>query len=136
MGFGYMPEDRRLVPGLNVEDNVLMPLTSLGRKDAARLDWVYSLIPEIKVFRTRMPSLLSGGQQKLVGLARALIGGTRELLLDEPTEGVAPLLQSRIRSILSDIGGQGFLVLIAESNSGYLSGIGQIHFIERGRITS
>jgi branched-chain amino acid transport system ATP-binding protein len=137
MGFGYMPEDRRLVPGLTVEDNVLMPLTSLGRKDAARLDWVYSLIPEIKVFRTRMPSLLSGGQQKLVALARALIAGTRVLLLDEPTEGVAPLLQSRIRKILSDIGGQGLLVLISESNSGYLSGVaGQLYFIERGRITS
>lgn len=135
LGFGYMPEDRRLIPNLNVEENVLMPLTSLGKKDSARLDWVYSLIPEVKEFRARLPSLLSGGQQKLVALSRALVAGTRVLLLDEPTEGVAPLLQARIRKILAEIGNEDRLVLVAESNSSYLSGIAHhIYFIERGRV--
>ena len=56
LGFGYMPEDRRLIPNLSVEENVLMPLTSLGKKDAARLDGLYSMIPEVKELRSRMPS--------------------------------------------------------------------------------
>jgi len=137
LGFGYMPEDRRLVPSLSVEDNILMPLTSLGRKDPARLERVYSLIPEVAEFRARLPSLLSGGQQKLVALARALVAGTQVLLLDEPTEGVAPLLQGRIRKILTEIGSGGSLVLITESNSGYLSGLAQhLYFIERGKIAT
>ncbi len=135
LGFGYMPEDRRLVPNLSVEENVLMPLTSLGRKDPARLEWVYSLIPEVKEFRARLPSLLSGGQQKLVALSRALVAGTRVLLLDEPTEGVAPLVQVRIRKILAEVGNEDRLVLVAESNSKYVSGLAdRVYFIERGRI--
>jgi len=136
LGFGYMPEDRRLIPSLSVEENVLMPLTSLGKKDAARLEWVYSMIPEVKELRSRMPSLLSGGQQKLVALSRALVAGTRVLLLDEPTEGVAPLLQVRIRKILREIGGGDRLVLVSESNPSYLADLAHhVYFIERGRIT-
>lgn len=136
LGFGYMPEDRRLIPNLSVEENVLMPLTSLGKKDAARLEWVYSMIPEVKELRSRMPSLLSGGQQKLVALSRALVAGTRVLLLDEPTEGVAPLLQVRIRKILREIGGGDRLVLVSESNPSYLADLAHhVYFIERGRIT-
>jgi branched-chain amino acid transport system ATP-binding protein len=135
LGFGYMPEDRRLVPDLSVEDNILLPLLALGIKDAARLEWVYSLVPEAKALRERLPTLLSGGQQKLVALARALMAGTRVLLLDEPTEGVAPLLQERIRTILRTFSRTGALVLIAESNSTYLPEMADgLYLIERGRV--
>ena len=136
LGFGYMPEDRRLIPDLSVEDNVLMPLISLGMRNPKRLDWIYSLMPEVKELRTRLPSLLSGGQQKFVALARALMAGSQVLLLDEPTEGVAPLVQVRISKVLRDISSSGALILIAESNSKYLSGIAQqLYLIERGRIS-
>ena len=136
LGFGYMPEDRRLIPDLSVEDNVLMPLISLGMRNPKRLDWIYSLMPEVKELRTRLPSLLSGGQQKFVALARALMAGSQVLLLDEPTEGVAPLVQVRISKVLRDISSSGALIFIAESNSKYLSGIAQqLYLIERGRIT-
>ncbi len=135
LGFGYMPEDRRLIPDLTVEDNVLMPLTSLGARNPQRLDWIYSLLPEVKELRSRLPTLLSGGQQKFVALARALMAGTKVLLLDEPTEGVAPLLQARIGKVLRDISGSGSLIFIAESNSKYLSAIAErVYLIERGEI--
>ena len=136
LGFGYMPEDRRLIPDLSVEDNVLMPLISLGMRNPKRLYWIYSLMPEVKELRTRLPSLLSGGQQKFVALARALMAGSQMLLLDEPTEGVAPLVQVRISKVLRDISSSGALIFIAESNSKYLSGIAQqLYLIERGRIS-
>ena len=136
LGFGYMPEDRRLIPSLSVEENVLMPLTSLGTRNPARLEWIYSLMPEVKELRARMPSLLSGGQQKFVALARALMAGTRVLLLDEPTEGVAPLIQIRISTVLRDVGKSGALILIAESNSKYLTGLAEhLYLIERGRVS-
>ena len=136
LGFGYMPEDRRLIPDLSVEENVLMPLISLGRRNPERLDWIYSLMPEVKELRTRFPSFLSGGQQKFVALARALMAGTHVLLLDEPTEGVAPLVQARISKVLRDISSSGALLFIAESNSKYLSGMAeQLYLIERGKIS-
>jgi branched-chain amino acid transport system ATP-binding protein len=137
LGFGYMPEDRRLIPDLTVEDNVLMPLISLGQRNPERLAWIYSLMPEVKELRTRFPGLLSGGQQKFVALARALMAGTHVLLLDEPTEGVAPVVQARIGKVLQEMSSSGALILIAESNSKYLSGIAQrLYHIERGKISS
>jgi branched-chain amino acid transport system ATP-binding protein len=136
LGFGYMPEDRRLIPDLSVEDNVLMPLISLGQRNPERLAWIYSLMPEVKELRGRLPGLLSGGQQKFVALARALMAGTHVLLLDEPTEGVAPVVQARIGKVLQEISSGGALIFIAESNSKYLSGIAEkLYHIERGKIS-
>ena len=96
-GIGYMPEDRRLVPEFTVEENVRLPALSLKMRGAdRRLDWIFGLIPEVAQFRARPPLELSGGQQKMVALARALMGGTRMLLLDEPFEGLAPALARRL----------------------------------------
>ncbi|MDI3515551.1 MAG: branched-chain amino acid transport system ATP-binding protein, partial [Rhodocyclaceae bacterium] len=93
LGVSYLPEDRRLIPELTVEENILMPAWANGLKDAAqRLQWIYGLMPEVRDFRDRRALQLSGGQQKLVALARALMPGRRLLLLDEPFEGVAPVL--------------------------------------------
>ena len=93
LGIGYMPEDRRLIPDLTVEENILLPAWAIGLADAAkRLATVYEIIPEAREFAQRKALQLSGGQQKLAALARALMCGTRLLLLDEPFEGVAPVL--------------------------------------------
>lgn len=138
LGIGYMPEDRRLVPTLTVEENVLLPTWATGAESTEqRLQWIYGLMPEIAEFRKRPASALSGGQQKLVALARALMIGTQTLLLDEPTEGIAPVLAKRMLDILTDLKGAGLSVLITESNDKHLSGLlDGLYIIERGSVAA
>ena len=108
LGIGYMPEDRCLVPQLTVEENILLPLWVADHLDRkARLDFVYGVIRELTELRHRKALLLSGGQQKLVALGRALAIGTRCLLLDEPFEGIAPALSERLSEVLASLQGQG-----------------------------
>lgn len=117
LGIGYMPEDRGLVPELSVEENILVPLWATSVADtAARLAFVYQVLPELQEMRERRALLLSGGQQKLVALARALAVGTRLLLLDEPFEGVAPALSARLSEVIASLRGRELSVLIAQSD--------------------
>ncbi|MDX1374631.1 MAG: ATP-binding cassette domain-containing protein [Burkholderiales bacterium] len=136
LGIGYMPEDRRLVPDLTAEENILVPVWATRSADhQRRLEWIYELIPEVAAFRTRPATELSGGQQKMVALARALIVGTRLLLLDEPTEGIAPVLARRFVEILRDLKAEGESVLVAESNDKHLHGLlDRMYVIERGSV--
>lgn len=136
MGIGYMPEDRRLVPELTVRENVLVPAWA-GRFDDAetRLAWIYGLMPEVESMATRKAMQLSGGQQKLVALARALMSGRKLLLLDEPFEGVAPALAHRLVEVLSNLKGEGLSVLLSESDSTHSADlIDALFVIERGRV--
>jgi branched-chain amino acid transport system ATP-binding protein len=102
LGLGYMPEDRRLVPTLSVEENILVPAWA-RRVDPGRLSTIYQLIPEVQALRHRPATQLSGGQQKLVALARAFMSGSKLLLLDEPFEGVAPSLVHRLVRAVRDL---------------------------------
>ena len=136
-GISYMPEDRRLIPSLTVEENILLPAWTNGIADAAeRLKWVYDLLPEIAQFRDRRALQLSGGQQKLVSLGRALMPGRNLLVLDEPFEGVAPVLSRRLSEVISDLGSSGLCVLISESDDSHSADlVAGSYRIERGTVS-
>jgi len=138
LGIGYMPEDRKLVPEFTAEENLLLPAWSTKMDSIQeRLAWVYGLIPEVEVFRRRSANQLSGGQQKLVALARALFCGEHMLLLDEPFEGVAPALAHRLAQIIFKLKSEGMAVLIADSNEQHIHElIDQSFLIERGAVSA
>lgn len=134
LGIGYMPEDRGLVPELTVEENIVLPLWVSPTLDLnQRLAWVYEVLPELKAMSDRRALLLSGGQQKLVALARALAVGTRLLLLDEPFEGVAPALSMRLSEVIRQLKSSDLSVLIAQSDINHASDLLDAQVvIERG----
>lgn len=137
-GISYLPEDRRLIPSLTVEENIMLPVWANKLADSTqRLDWVYSLIPEIAQFRDRKAMQLSGGQQKLVAMARALMPGNQLLILDEPFEGVAPVLSRRLSEVIAKLGQEGLCVLISESDDTHSADLVDALFrIERGSVTA
>jgi len=138
LGIGYMPEDRRLIPDLTVEENVLVPAWAAGLRDPReRLEKIYGLIPELRAFAPRKGLQLSGGQQKMAALGRALMCGTRFLLLDEPFEGVAPALAQRLVEVIAGLKKEGLTVLVSESDLQHSERmVDRVVTIDRGSISS
>jgi branched-chain amino acid transport system ATP-binding protein len=135
-GIGYMPEDRRIVPQLTVEENVLLPAWAAGHDGRERLARIYRLVPEVEALRERKGLQLSGGQQKLVALARALMSGTKLLLLDEPFEGVAPVLARRLVEVVASLRTEGLSVVLSESDLSHARGMLDVMFhIDRGTVS-
>ena len=138
LGIGYMPEDRRLIPELTVEENILVPAWALDLREARqRLEKIYGYIPELREFAPRKGSQLSGGQQKLAALGRALMCGTRFLLLDEPFEGVAPALAQRLAEVVASLKKEGLSVLVSESDLQHSERmVDRVVTIDRGAIAA
>ncbi|HYN15699.1 MAG TPA: ATP-binding cassette domain-containing protein [Terriglobales bacterium] len=136
-GIGYMPEDRRLIPELTAEENILLPAWAMdGAGTPERLKTIYQQIPELEQMAGRKALQLSGGQQKLVALGRALMCGTRLLLLDEPFEGVAPALAQRISEAVAGLRQEGMSILISESDLQHSARmLDRVFRIERGQVT-
>lgn len=138
LGIGYMPEDRRLVPQLTVEENILLPSWVIEGLDYQNsLRFIYELMPELEAMKDRKALLLSGGQQKMVALGRALMAGTRLLALDEPFEGVAPALAARLAEVISALRAEGRSILVAQSELGHTDEwMDREYVIERGEIVT
>lgn len=135
LGIGYMPEDRRLVGALSVEDNILMPAWATRRADGRqRLQYIYEIMPDVPPLAKRRASTLSGGQQKMVALARAVMTSTKLLLLDEPFEGLSPAAGEKFARTIQTLQREGLAALIAESDDKRLSFVNRIYTIERGEI--
>jgi len=140
LGIGYAPEERRLFGSFSVQENMLLPAQVLrlpAPEVTRRLDAVFALLPELKDLAPRRAAGLSGGQGKMVALGRALMVGTRAVLLDEPFQGLAPALAlryaealRRLHEALPDVA-----ILITESNPELLRPLVERTFvIERGEI--
>ncbi|OKO72320.1 ABC transporter ATP-binding protein [Bradyrhizobium sp. NAS80.1] len=137
LGIGYMPEDRRLVSGLSAEENILLPAWAVDAEDAqVQLARIYETIPELTGLRARKALQLSGGQQKLVALGRAMMAGRKLLLLDEPFEGVAPVLARRLAEVISGLRKKsGLSVILAESSMTHAHGLlDRVFTIDRGSV--
>ena len=134
LGIGYMPEDRGLIPELTVEENILLPSWTLKQLDGnERLSLVYKIMPELKEMSDRKALLLSGGQQKMAALGRALVAGTQLLLLDEPFEGVAPALSQRLGEVIRGLKKQNLSIILSQSELNHTEDIfDKQYVIERG----
>jgi branched-chain amino acid transport system ATP-binding protein len=142
LGIGYAPEDRRLFSAFTVEENILLPgrVAKLAPDELrARLERTYAVLPELKELANRPAGSVSGGQGKMVALGRALMLGTRLVILDEPFQGLAPVLAQRYAEALRRLRSQDkdITLLITESNPKLLSTFADVILtIERGEIES
>ena len=137
LGFGYMPEDRRLIGALTVEDNILIPAWATGRTDERqRLQYIYDIMPDVRPLSARRASTLSGGQQKMAALARAVMTGTKVLLLDEAFEGLSPASGEKFAGTIQALQREGLAILIAESDDKRLAFVDTTYTIERGEIVA
>ena len=135
LGIGYMPEDRRLIGRLTVADNLLLPAWSGGAANASgRLEYVYGLMPDLAALSARKAAQLSGGQQKMAALARALMSATKLLLLDEPFEGLSPGMGEKLAATIREVQRTGLSILVAESDVKRVGFVEQTYTIERGEI--
>ena len=134
-GIAYVPQGRRLFPEMTVEENLRVGALAARREFAERLDFLLALFPVLKDRMHTPARRLSGGQQQMVAMARALASSPRVLLLDEPTEGLQPSLLERIIETISELRVAGTTMLLVEQKVEVaLAAADRIAFIENGRI--
>jgi branched-chain amino acid transport system ATP-binding protein len=115
-GIAHVPEGRRLFPYLSVEDNLLLGAYAKGRPQPDDLERVFELFPRLRERRHQQAGTLSGGEQQMAAIGRALMLRPRLLMLDEPSLGLAPVLVEQIYSTIGDLRGRGFTILLVEQN--------------------
>ena len=134
-GIAHVPENRRLFPRLTVEENLRMGAFTAREKYQERLSLVYELFPRMKERRAQPAGTLSGGEQQMCAIGRALMSGPKLLLLDEPSAGLAPVVVQSIFELVRKICAEGYTVLIVEQNiRQVLKVVGRAYLLEAGRI--
>ena len=135
LGVGYVPEDRRIFPTLSVRDNLLIARAARGGRAGPGVDETLALFPKLADRRDAAGVTLSGGEQQMLTVARALMTAPELLLLDEPTEGLAPVIVEDLHRVLANITGGGSTVLLAEQNVEFVLGLSErAYVIDRGEI--
>jgi branched-chain amino acid transport system ATP-binding protein len=138
-GIGFVPEDRRIFPGLTVEENLTLGFLQVPRRpaagDRAALEAVYGHFPRLRERRRQLGTTLSGGEQQMLAIARVMVGEPTLLLVDEPSEGLAPMVVAEIYDILGEMRRAGRSILLVEQNVGQaLRLCDRFVAIERGRV--
>jgi branched-chain amino acid transport system ATP-binding protein len=116
LGIGLVPQGRYIFPSLSVKENLTMAARGAGKADSWSLDEVYSLFPILKERSGCRGTLLSGGEQQMLAIGRALMTNPRLILMDEPSEGLAPLIVKEVGKIIYQLKGKGFSILLVEQN--------------------
>jgi branched-chain amino acid transport system ATP-binding protein len=133
-GIGFVPEDRRIFPELTVWEN-LDVATRAGGANGWTVERVYDLFPKLRELRDRNGGYLSGGEQQMLTIARTLMGNPTLLLLDEPSEGLAPLVVEYLKDQIAALKGAGLSILLAEQNVEFsLDLADRVYILEKGEI--
>ena len=139
LGIAHVPENRRLFPHLTVEENLRVGAYSKAARAhfAERRDRVYAMFPRMKERRHQLAGTLSGGEQQMCAIGRALMSGPRILLLDEPSAGLAPLVVKQVFDLVARIRAEGLTVLIVEQNvAQVLRVVDRAYVLETGRVSA
>ena len=135
-GISLVPEERRIFPGLTVEEN--LTLGQHGGSDTVNqrdVEWVYNTFDNLAERRTNIGASLSGGEQQMLAIARALVAGADLLMLDEPTEGLAPMIVERVQEIIRDINNDGVTILLVEQNVAVALDLAdRLYILDKGEI--
>jgi branched-chain amino acid transport system ATP-binding protein len=132
-GIAFCPEDRSIFASLDVRENLLLP--PQVRPGGLGLDRIFALFPNLRERLGSQGTKLSGGEQQMLAIGRILRTGARLLLLDEPTEGLAPVIIQQIRQTLGVLKAQGFTILLVEQNFHFAAAVADRHYVmEHGRI--
>ncbi|GAB2191008.1 ABC transporter ATP-binding protein [Sessilibacter sp. MAH2] len=133
LGLGFCPEERGIFASLNVEENLMLP--PKVRSDGMSVDEIYAMFPNLYERRTSQGNKLSGGEQQMLALARILRTGANILLLDEITEGLAPVIVQKLGEVLKQLKDRGLTILLVEQNFRFAAHIADRHYVmEHGHI--
>jgi branched-chain amino acid transport system ATP-binding protein len=134
-GLGFVPEDRRIFAELSVRENLEVGARAAGRPGRWTIATVFDLFPVLHALRDRPGGFLSGGEQQMLTIARTLVGNPELLLLDEPSEGLAPLIVETLRAKIAELKGDGLTILLAEQGVDFsLSLADRVYVLEKGRV--
>ncbi len=132
-GIAYCPEERGIFSSLNVWENLMLP--PVVKSDGLPLEKIYQLFPNLKERSSSQGTKLSGGEQQMLAIARILRTGAKLLLLDEPTEGLAPVIVQQIGNTIRMLRDQGFTILLVEQNFRFAATVADRHYVvEHGRV--
>jgi branched-chain amino acid transport system ATP-binding protein len=129
MGLGLVPQGRRIFPSLSVRENLVMPGRTRGKDEAWSLEKVYSLFPILEMRANLRGTLLSGGEQQMLAIARTLMTNPDLLLMDEPSEGLAPLIVRHVGEIIKELNQTGLSILLVEQNIRLALGVAEYIYI-------
>lgn len=138
-GVGFVPEDRRIFPGLSVEENLKLGLMQRSGRSRAEekteIELIYDRMPRLAERRRQAGTTLSGGEQQMLAMARVMVGRPQLALIDEPSEGLAPMIVADIFAIIKEMKASGAIVLLVEQNvNGALAVADRFYAIERGAV--